>query len=218
MGARRGSVWPATKKISFFHRILAARSKALLRTADRWNERSKVSFGVWRLVPVLAALSAPVMAEVAVANQTVSVTLQPQGKVSVPSGLTLLKGAQAFAPYAGTMTVSFRARTTLATSATVTLQAGGNFIPSGGPSLAAGDLTFTCGAAGYGTACSGIQTVSSTAQRTVVILPPGACSGGGGSCSAADPATVQVSFQLSNDPSVSTGTYSLPVVFTVSSL
>ena len=177
-----------------------------------------MSIGVWRLVAVVAALSSPVLAEVAVVNQTVSVTLQPQGRVSVPSGITLLKGAQAFTSYTGAMTVSFRARTTSATSATVTLQASGNFTPSGGPSLAAGDLTFTCGAAGYGTACSGTQTVSSTAQKTVVTLPPGACTGGGGSCSATDPATVQLSFQLSNDPSVSTGTYSLPVVFTVSSL
>lgn len=151
-------------------------------------------------------------------NQTVSVTLQPQGKVSVPSGLTLLKGAQAFTSYTGTMTVSFRARTTPATSATVTLRASSDFLPSGGPSLAAGDLTFTCGAAAYGTACSGAQTVSSTSQRTVVTLPPAACIGGGGGCSATDPATVQVSFQLANDPTVSTGTYGLPVVFTVSSL
>jgi hypothetical protein len=166
----------------------------------------------------LAALSSPVLAEVAVVSQTVSVTLQPQGKVSVPSGLTLLKGAQAFTSYTGTMTVSFRARTTPATSATVTLEASGNFTPSGGPSLAAGDFTFTCGAAGYGTSCSGAQTVSSTSQRTVVTLPPAACMGGGVGCSATDPATVQVSFQLANDPTVSTGTYSLPVVFTVSSL
>ena len=164
------------------------------------------------------ALSVALHAGVAVANQTVSVTLQPQGKVSVPGGLTLLKGAQAFTPFTGSMAVSFRARTAPATSATITLQAGGNFTPSGGPSLAAGDLTFTCGAAAYGTACSGAQTVSSTAQRTVVTLPAAACTGGGGSCSAADPATVQVTFQLTNDPSVSTGTYSLPIVFTVSSL
>ncbi|MBA3973034.1 MAG: hypothetical protein C0504_02310 [Candidatus Solibacter sp.] len=166
----------------------------------------------------MATLSSPVLAEVAVVFQTVSVTLQPQGKVSVPSGLTLLKGAQAFTPFTGTMTVSFRARTSPASSATVTLQANGNFTPAGGPSLSSGDLTFTCGAAAYGSACSGTQTMSSTAQKTVVTLPAGACTGGGGSCSPADPATVQVSFQLSNDPSVSTGTYNLQAVFTVSSL
>lgn len=177
-----------------------------------------MSIGVRRLVAVVAALSTPVLAEVAVANQTVLVTLQPQGKVAVPSGLTLLKGAQAFTPYTGTMTVSFRVRTAAATSATLTLQASGNFAPSGGPSLTEGDLTFTCAAAAYGAACSGTQTVSSTAQRTVVTMPPAACTGGGGSCSSTDPATVQVSFELSNDPSVSTGIYSLPVVFTVSSL
>lgn len=163
-------------------------------------------------------LPAPLYADMAVANQTVTVTLQPQGKVSVPGGLSLLKGAQAFTPYTGSMTVSFRARTAPATSATITLQASGNFTPSGGPSLATGDLTFTCGAAAYGTACSGTQTVSSAAQRTVVTLPAAACTGGGGSCSAADPATVQVTFRLLNDPTVSTGTYSLPVVLTVSSL
>lgn len=177
-----------------------------------------MSIRVGILVIVAIALSTTLHAGMAVANQTVSVTLQPQGKVSVPGGLTLLKGAQAFTPFSGAMTVSFRARTAPATSATITLQASGNFTPSGGPSLSAGDLRFTCGAAAYGTACSGSQTVSSTVQRTVVTLPAAACTGGGGSCSAADPASVQVTFQLSNDPTVSTGTYSLPVVFTVSSL
>lgn len=177
-----------------------------------------MSIRVGNLAVLAVALSVTFHAGVAVVNQTVSVTLQPQGKVSVPGGLTLLKGAQAFTPFAGTMTVSFRARTAPATSATITLQASGNFTPSGGPSLDAGDLTFTCGAAAYETACSGTQTVSSTAQRSVVTLPAAACTGGGGSCSAADPATVQVTFLLSNDPAVSTGTYSLPVVFTVSSL
>ncbi len=177
-----------------------------------------MSIRVGILAVMAIALSVTLRAGVAVVNQTVSVTLQPQGKVSVPGAITLLKGAQAFTPFTGLMTVSFSTRTAPATSATITLQASGDFTPSGGPSLAAGDLTFTCGAAAYGTVCSGAQTVSSTAQRTVVTQPAAACTGGGGSCSAADPATVQVTFQLSNDPAVSTGTYSLPVVFTVSSL
>lgn len=170
------------------------------------------------LAAVMVTLPLPLLADMAVVNQTVSVTLQPQGKVSVPGGLTLLKGVQAFTPFTGTMTVSFRARTAPAASATVTLQANGNFTPSGGPSVAAGDLTFTCGVAAYGTSCAGVQAVSQVVQKTIITLPPAACTGGGGGCSAADPATVPLSFQLANDPSVSTGTYSLPIVFTVSSL
>lgn len=156
--------------------------------------------------------------EIAILNQTVSVVLQPQGKVSVPAGLALLKGAQAFSAYGGTLTLSYRFRTAPGTASTVTVRAGAEFSPAGGPSVAAGALTFTCGAAGYGSACSGTQTVSTAAQRTVVTLPSAACTGGGGGCSAADPATVGVSFVLDNSPVHPTGTYSVPLVFTVSGL
>jgi hypothetical protein len=164
------------------------------------------------------ALSWPLLADVGVANQTVTVSLHAQGKVSVPGGLNLERGPQAFAPYTGVLPVSFRIRTAPGMGASITVQASGNFAPAGGPSVAAGDLTFTCSPASYGTACSGVQTVSATSQRSVVALPGAACTGGGGSCSATDPANVQLNLQLTNDPSVPTGAYTVPLVFTVSSL
>lgn len=164
------------------------------------------------------ALNVPLLADVAVATQTVTVSLQPQGKVSVPGGLNLERGPQAFAPYAGVLPVSFRIRTAPGMGANITVQASGNFAPAGGPSVAAGDLTFTCSPASYGTACSGVQTVSATSQRSVVSLPGAACTGGGGGCSATDPANVQLNLQLTNDPSVPTGAYTASLMFTVSSL
>lgn len=169
------------------------------------------------IIPVLA-LNCPFLAAVGVVNQTVTVTLQPQGKVSVPGSLHLERGAQAFAPYTGALPLAFRIRTAPGMTASITVQASGEFAPAGGPSVLAGDLTFTCGPASYGAACAGIQTMSATAQRSIVTLPAAACTGGGGGCSASDPATVQINLQLTNNPTVPTGAYSVPLVFTVSSL
>lgn len=169
------------------------------------------------LIPVIA-LSWPLLAAVGVATQTVTVSLLPQGKVSAPGGLNLERGPQAFAHYTGVLPVSFRIRTAPGMGANITVQASGEFAPGDGPSLAAGDLTFTCSPASYGSACTGVQTVSVTSQRSVVSLPGAACTGGGGGCSATDPASVQLNLQLTNDPSVPTGAYTVPLMFTVSSL
>ena len=152
------------------------------------------------------------------AVQTLTATLQPIAKVSVPASLSLTTGGVQFAAFTGTLAVSYRARTTPTGSGTITAQVSSDFTPSGAssPSAAAGALTFTCGSAGLGTPCSGTQTASTTVQTTVVTLPASACTGGGGSCSSTDPATVNVNFSLTNDPHYSTGTYSAHVIFRIS--
>jgi hypothetical protein len=136
--------------------------------------------------------------------------------VSVPASITLLSGSLAFSAFMAALPVLFRARTSPSGLGTITVQATGDFTPSGGPSVSAGMLTYTCSAAAYGAACSGTQSVSTTSQRPVITLPPGACTGGGNGCSAADPATVDLLFRLENDASVSTGAYSVQLTFTVS--
>ncbi len=150
------------------------------------------------------------------ATQTLNATLQPIGKLSVPASLTLTAGASKFAPFTGTLAVSYRARTTSTGTGTITAQVSSDFSPTGGPSAAAGALTFTCGSAGLGTPCSGTQTASTTVQTTVVTLPASACTGGGGSCSTSDPATVNVNFSLTDSPAYSTGSYSAQVILRIS--
>jgi hypothetical protein len=168
-----------------------------------------------RFICAIVLLSAPMWAEVAVATQTVTVVLQPQGKVAVPANLHLERGAQAFASYTGILPVAFRVRMAPGMTAIVTVQATAEFQPAGGPGLAAGDLTFTCGPASRGAGCSGLQTVSTVTQRSVVTLP---CPASGNGCSSAAPGAVELNLSLVNDPRMPTETYTAPLLFTVSSL
>jgi hypothetical protein len=86
---------------------------------------------------------------------------------------------------------------------------------TGGPSVASGDLTYVCGAAGLGTACSSTTASTSTATA-VVTVPSSACTGGGSPCSSTDPNTIGVTFTLADRPVVKTGTYTANVQFTIS--
>jgi hypothetical protein len=155
--------------------------------------------------------------DVATLPQTINAQLDPLGKVSAPASLTLTPTGTVFSPYAGTATLLYRARTTPAgTGGTITVQATGEFSPSGGPTVSSGGLTYTCSAATLGTACSGIQTVSLATATNVATIPASACTGGGGACSSADPNSVQVNFSLTNSPQYQTGSYSATVTFTIS--
>jgi hypothetical protein len=152
-------------------------------------------------------------------TQTLSAQINAIGKVSVPASLALTNAGTTFVAYSGNLTVSYRARTTAATgSGSLTMQATADFSPAGGPSIASGQLTYTCSAASLGVACSGTQTASTASQTSVVTLGAGLCTGGGGSCSAANPNTVQSAFTLSNNPAYKTGTYSATLTFTISAI
>ncbi len=151
-------------------------------------------------------------------TQTVSVSLGSASKLSVPSNLSLVRSGTAFSDFAGTLTVQYRARTSPAGGGNITLQPTGDFAPSGGPALANGGFHYVAGSAGLGTPASGVQTVRNGAQSPVVTIPPGACTGGGSPCSASDPASVGLNFTLENDASMSTGVYSIQLVFTISSI
>ena len=157
-----------------------------------------------------------VLADSMAATQSVSVVLSPVGKVILPASITLLNGALAFSPYTASLPVLFRARTSAAGSGSITVQSSGDFTPSGGPSVAAGKLTYTCAAAAYGAACTGTQIVSPTVQRPVLTLPRSSCIAGGNGCSTVDPASINLLFRLENDVSLPTGTYSVQLTFTIS--
>jgi hypothetical protein len=164
------------------------------------------------------ALSYAAFGQTATVTQTVNVQLGPAGKLSVPASMSLVGGG-AFAPFLGSLIVNYRARTRpISGSAAITLQATEEFSPSGGPAISAGVLTYTCGAAQLGTACTGTQVMSTTLQRKVVDIPAGVCMGGGAPCVSVDPASIPVQFSLDNNPGYDPGSYTTRLLFTISSL
>jgi hypothetical protein len=152
-------------------------------------------------------------ATVTVSN-SLNANLAALGSLSVPGSASLTQTGTVFNAFSGTVSVQYRARTTAAGGGTLTLKVTQDF-QAGGPSVGSGDLTYTCGAAGLGTAC-GSTTASTSSATAVVTLPASACTGGGSPCSATDPNTVAVTFTLANQPTVKTGTFTANVQFTVS--
>jgi hypothetical protein len=150
------------------------------------------------------------------ATQTLNALIYPIAKLSVPASVTLTSGSTQFSPFQASLPITYRARTTPTGGGTMTVQVTSDFTPAGGPSAASGVLTYTCSSANLGTACSGIQTASTTIQTPVLTLPASACTGGGGTCSASDPNSLTLNFTVVDDPSYATGSYSAKVTFTIS--
>jgi len=156
-------------------------------------------------------------AATATATQSLSASISPIGKVSVPSSISLTDVGSTFASYAATLSVSYKVRTTpQGTGGSITMEAGSDFTPTGGPLLSSGNLTYTCSGPTLGTGCSGTQTVSTTTATPVLTIPASACTGGGGSCSSSNPNTVSINLSLVNQPSFATGTYTTSVTLTIS--
>jgi hypothetical protein len=174
--------------------------------------------------PILRALMAILGVSLSVPPRAVSATMtvtnnldaiiQANGELSVPGATTLSHAGTLFAGFTGSLTLQYRARTTSAGGGTVTLKAIQDF-QTGGPSVSSGDLSYSCGSAGLGTACTS-TTASTSSATTVVTLPSSACTGGGSPCSATDPNSVLVTFTLADRPAVQTGTYTANVQFTIS--
>ena len=138
---------------------------------------SRVALGI----AIIPALCAPVFCDCVRLTQGVSVRLEPAAKLSVPAILPLLNAGATFSPFLGSLTVSYRLRTSLAGGGAITLQAASDFAPSGGPSIAAGALTYMCAGSTLGISCTGLESVATGVQSPVLVVPGGACTGGGGS-------------------------------------
>jgi hypothetical protein len=174
--------------------------------------------------PILPALIALLGVSLSVPPRAVSATMtvtntldaiiQANGSLSVPGATTLSHSGTLFASFTGSLTLQYRARTTSAGGGTVTLKVIQDF-QAGGPSVSAGDLSYSCGSAGLGTGCTS-ATASTSSATTVVTLPSSACTGGGTPCSATDPDSVLVTFTLADRPAVQTGAYTANVQFTIS--
>ncbi len=159
------------------------------------------------------------VADTRTTTQTLTMYIQPDADVSVPASAQLTRSGAAFGQYTGSLTVDYWARTTLTSgSGQITVKAAAEFTPTGGPTVSSGAFSFTCGSATLGTACTGSQTVSASAAKTLVAIPAGACTGGGGQCSSASPNTVNLNFILENQTAYKTGNYTIQLTFNVSSL
>lgn len=167
-----------------------------------------LSAGLWSGFLLAAA---PAIAVTRTGNTTVTATVAVEASITVSSPTTLTQGGGAFAPFTGSTTLTFSIRTAkVGGSGSIVLQAA-EFTPTGGPTIAAGDLTYTCGGTpSVGTPCSGTQTVS-LAVTTPVI-------GSIGADQRAQNTTALVNWTLANSPLFSTGSYSAAVTFTVSSV
>lgn len=155
--------------------------------------------------------------------QTLQATIVPLGGLfTLSSPVTLTKTGATFNNFTGSMTLSYRARTSEGGGqGTVTVKATTDFMPAGGPSIAAppsaGDkFTYTCSGTSLGNPCSGTQTVTTTAATTVISIGASACTGGGAPCSIANPNSANVIFSLPDDPKYKTGSYSATLTWTIS--
>jgi hypothetical protein len=178
--------------------------------SEAWR---RLLFGV-----LLACLVPAASAATATANQTLSVALGPIGKVAVvQSSVLLAHTGTIFADFTGSITVQYELRTTIASgSSSLTVKAGSEFSPATGPSIARGDLTYTCGGATIGAACSGSQIVGTGSQTSVITVGSGACTGTG--CAGSNPDSAIVNLTLVDNPAFKTGTYSTNLIFSISAL
>ena len=177
--------------------------------------RAKTRLKFRILLPVLLPLVA--WSDIQTTTQSLSVNVSPYGELSLPASVTLLAtGSQFAGNLAGTVTVSYWARTSIASGSSLTVEASSSFSPPGGPSI--GDVSYLCSGATLGAACSGSQAIATSTQTAVVTLPSCACTGGGGACSTAEPNTVLLTLSAPDKPGYKTGTYSAQITFTISTL
>lgn len=173
-----------------------------------------------RLITILG-VSLSLLGQIRLCANTVTVSngldanIEAVADLSVTGSVSLTQSGTTtpFTVFTGSDTVQYKARTTSSGGGTITLRAMSDFA-AGGPSISRGDLSYTCGSADLGTACS--STTVGTSATTVVTLPQSACTGGGGSCSSPNPNAVAVNFTLADDPSDQTGSYTAMIQFTIS--
>lgn len=186
-----------------------------IRVCVRADTRLKFRFLLPVLLPVLLPESAS--SDIQTTTQSLSVNVSPYGKLSLPASVTLLATGSRFAGnLAGTLTVSYWARTSTAGGSSLTVEASSSFSPSGGPSIS--DVSYLCSGATLGAGCSGSQALATSTQTAVVALPNCACTGGGSACSTAEPNTVLLTLSAPDKPGYKTGTYSAQITFTISTL
>ena len=142
---------------------------------------------------------------------SVQVTVAPEAAIRIDTAITTLTNTGIFDDYTGTTNFTYKLRTTtVGGTGAVTLQVTSDFAPVGGPSAAAGTLSYTCTVLAPGAPCGGTQTASTAAATSVATFGADARSltaGTGGN---------SVDWALTDDPQYGTGSYSSTVTFTIS--
>jgi hypothetical protein len=174
--------------------------------------------GVWLAV----LLTGTALANSVSTSQTLTVSIGAVTLVSVNPVTMSTSGGTFDNAFQGSVLLSYKVRTNVSGgSAKLQLKATADFTPAGGPSIASppspGDvLTYNCTSASLGTNCTGSPTVSTTSLTDVFTVGAGACTGTG--CTGSNPQTQTLTFQLTNDPQYSTGTYQATLTFTASAV
>ena len=186
---------------------------AARRRVIRASARSWVLAGVGLLCAGVAESQAS-----ATATQTLNVRIGANAKLrAVQSTVNLVSSGSVFSKFTGSVTLQYKVRTTAGTgNSSISASASSDFTPSQGPRVSAGDLTYSCGGATLGNACSGASTVVVGSQSAVLTVGAGACTGQG--CTGADPNTVTITYDLANSPTYKTGNYATGLTYTISSL
>ena len=90
-------------------------------------------------------------AATATVTQTLNLQLNAAVTVTVPASATLTNTGTVFNPYGNSMTVQYQVRSTPGTSGgSITVQATAEFAPAGGPTVASGNLKYTCSGQRWG--------------------------------------------------------------------
>jgi len=92
-------------------------------------------------------------------TQTLFASISPTGKVAVAANINMRSSDTRFGQLAGSVTVSYWARTSAGGGGSITVQAS-EYTPSGGP--VASSVSYTCSGATLGVACSGAQVLSTS--------------------------------------------------------
>jgi hypothetical protein len=190
-------------------------SSFLNNSRPQWPRRSTCAAQL-RYAYLMVILPSVAWGEIQTTTQTLSAIISPAGKLSIPGNVSLSSSSGQFASFSGNLLVSYWARTSDGGNGTVAVQASSEFSPPGGPLVAS--VTYYCTGATLGTGCSGTHTIHTTSQTSVVSIPGGVCTGGGGTCSGEEPNAVQLHFALPNKPHYKTGSYSVQLMFTISTL
>jgi hypothetical protein len=118
------------------------------------------------------------------ATQTLNVAVFPRGALDLQTFPRPFTELGAVGELTGAITPGYRARTRHNTGQRkISAKVTSYFARAGGP---AGQFTDSCSRETLDTACSGMQTVSTTKSPNVVSLGASACTGGGAPCSTAN--------------------------------
>ena len=127
----------------------------------RWSvnaARARTIVRQWRRFALVLLLPVSGIGDIQTTTQTMSANVSPNGKLSIPASIDLRSPDTRFGTLAGSLTVSYWARTSASGGGSVTVQANSDFSPAGGPSISA--VSFTCSGATLGAGCSGSQPLA----------------------------------------------------------